>query len=125
MRRLEPELLDHRRSVVARRPRSGGGGRERNAAYRSGRGSTDAGWLAVHLDAPLAAAIYLVHRRPAPARFDPTRFIGKKPDPTHYVPFGGGTRRCLGMAFATFEMKIVVASRSRRRAACPLSRDRA
>jgi cytochrome P450 len=68
----------------------------------------------VHLDAPLAAAIYLVHRRPDlwpdPARFDPTRFIGKKPDPTHCVPFGGGTRRCLGMAFATFEMKIVLAT---------------
>jgi cytochrome P450 len=61
-----------------------------------------------------AAAIYLVHRRPDlwpdPARFDPTRFAGKKPDPTHYFPFGGGTRRCLGMAFATFEMKIVLAT---------------
>jgi cytochrome P450 len=60
------------------------------------------------------AAIYLVHRRPDlwpdPARFDPSRFVGKKIDPTHYFPFGGGTRRCLGMAFASYEMKIVLAT---------------
>jgi cytochrome P450 len=60
------------------------------------------------------ASIYLVHHRPDlwpdPTRFDPSRFVGKKPDPTHYFPFGGGTRRCLGMAFATYEMKVVLAS---------------
>ena len=58
--------------------------------------------------------IYLVHRRadlwPEPARFDPERFVGKKPDLTHYFPFGGGTRRCVGMAFASYEMKIVLAT---------------
>jgi cytochrome P450 len=61
-----------------------------------------------------AASIYLVHHRadlwPDPKRFDPSRFVGKKPDPTHYFPFGGGTRRCLGMAFAAYEMKVVLAS---------------
>ena len=60
------------------------------------------------------AAIYLVHHRddlwPDPSRFDPSRFVGKKVDPTHYFPFGGGARRCLGMAFATYEMKIVLAT---------------
>ena len=60
------------------------------------------------------AAIYLVHRRPdlwpEPTRFDPSRFVGNKIDPTHYFPFGGGTRRCLGMAFASYEMKIVLAT---------------
>ncbi|MCX5748356.1 MAG: cytochrome P450 [Proteobacteria bacterium] len=60
------------------------------------------------------ASIYLVHRRadlwPDPTRFDPGRFVGKKPDPTHFFPFGGGTRRCLGMAFALYEMKIVLAT---------------
>ena len=60
------------------------------------------------------ASIYLVHHRadlwPEPTRFDPARFVGKKPDPTHYFPFGGGTRRCLGMAFASYEMKVVLAS---------------
>lgn len=61
-----------------------------------------------------AASIYLVHRRPDlwsdPTRYDPSRFVGKKIDPTHYFPFGGGTRRCLGMAFASYEMKIVLAT---------------
>jgi cytochrome P450 len=59
------------------------------------------------------ASIYLVHHRadlwPDPTRFDPGRFLGKKADPTHYFPFGGGTRRCLGMAFASYEMKIALA----------------
>jgi len=61
-----------------------------------------------------AAVIYLVHRRPDlwpdPTRFDPSRFVGAKPDPAHYFPFGGGTRRCLGMAFASYEMRIVLAT---------------
>ncbi len=60
------------------------------------------------------ASIYLVHRRadlwPDPQRFDPSRFVGTKPDPTKYFPFGGGVRRCLGMAFASYEMKIVLAT---------------
>jgi cytochrome P450 len=60
------------------------------------------------------ASIYLTHRRPElwpdPDRFDPARFIGRRIDPYHYYPFGGGTRRCLGMAFASFEMKIVLAT---------------
>lgn len=58
------------------------------------------------------APIYLVHRRadlwPDPTRFDPGRFIGKRVDPSTYFPFGGGARRCLGMAFATYEMRIVL-----------------
>jgi len=76
--------------------------------------ATTIGGHALPAGAVAAAAIYLVHRRPDlwpdPARFDPARFLGKKLDPTHYFPFGGGTRRCLGMAFATFEMKIVLAA---------------
>jgi cytochrome P450 len=60
------------------------------------------------------ACIYLVHRRadlwPEPLRFDPSRFVGKKTDPATYFPFGGGIRRCLGMAFATYEMKIVLST---------------
>jgi cytochrome P450 len=59
------------------------------------------------------AAIYLTHRRPdvwpEPERFDPARFVGLRPSPYAFLPFGGGTRRCLGMAFALYEMKIVLA----------------
>lgn len=40
--------------------------------------------------------------------FDPSRFLGSKPDLYQWVPFGGGSRRCLGAAFATMEMNVVV-----------------
>jgi cytochrome P450 len=59
------------------------------------------------------ACIHLTHRRPElypdPTRFDPARFVGQKPSPYEFFPFGGGTRRCIGMAFATYEMRIVLA----------------
>lgn len=41
-------------------------------------------------------------------RFDPERYVGKKPDTYSWLPFGGGMRRCLGAAFAQFEMDIVL-----------------
>ncbi|MEZ4308450.1 MAG: cytochrome P450 [Polyangiaceae bacterium] len=62
--------------------------------------------------AMVTAAIYLTHRRPdlypEPEAFQPERFLGKKMDPYTYFPFGGGPRRCLGAAFATQEIKIVL-----------------
>ena len=60
----------------------------------------------------LTPCIHLAHRRaeswPEPDRFRPERFLGAKVDPYAWFPFGGGIRRCLGMAFAMYEMKIVV-----------------
>ena len=47
---------------------------------------------------------------PEPHVFRPERFLDAKPDPYAWFPFGGGARRCLGMAFALYEMKIVVAT---------------
>lgn len=54
----------------------------------------------------------LLHRRAdvytEPDRFRPERFLGKKPSPFEFIAFGGGARRCLGAAFALFEMKVIV-----------------
>ena len=45
---------------------------------------------------------------PNAAEFDPSRFVGAKPDLYEWIPFGGGTRRCLGAAFATMELNVVL-----------------
>jgi hypothetical protein len=45
---------------------------------------------------------------PHAAAFDPHRFAGARPDLSQWIPFGGGTRRCLGAAFATMEMTVVL-----------------
>lgn len=45
---------------------------------------------------------------PHPERFDPQRFIDDKPSTLSWVPFGGGTRRCVGAAFANMEMDVVL-----------------
>jgi cytochrome P450 len=58
-------------------------------------------------------SIAVIHRRadryPDHERFDPERFLGPDaPDTYTWLPFGGGTRRCIGASFATFEMRVVV-----------------
>ena len=62
----------------------------------------------------LFPSIYLVHQRediyPEPKRFKPERFIERQYSPYEYLPFGGGSRRCLGYAFALYEMKLVLAT---------------
>ncbi|MEE3066930.1 MAG: cytochrome P450 [Actinomycetota bacterium] len=45
---------------------------------------------------------------PDPDRFDPHRYIGTKPSALSWIPFGGGTRRCVGAAFANMEMDVVL-----------------
>jgi cytochrome P450 len=56
--------------------------------------------------------ISTIHQRsqefPDPERFDPQRFIGKRPSTFAWLPFGGGTRRCVGAAFANVEMDVVL-----------------
>jgi cytochrome P450 len=54
--------------------------------------------------APTARAL------PRPDELPARRFLDKKPDPHAWFPFGGGARRCLGMAFAMFELKVVLAT---------------
>ncbi|MGK7876784.1 MAG: cytochrome P450 [Xenococcaceae cyanobacterium] len=62
----------------------------------------------------LFSCIYLTHHRediyPESKKFKPERFLEKQFYPYEYLPFGGGNRRCLGYAFALFEMKLVLAT---------------
>jgi cytochrome P450 len=60
----------------------------------------------------VVGCIYLAHHRedayPSPDEFRPERFLERRYSPFEYLPFGGGVRRCIGMTFAQFEMKLVL-----------------
>lgn len=60
-----------------------------------------------------APNIFMIHRQPSmweePQSFRPQRFLERQPRGFAYLPFGGGARTCIGMAFAYYEMKIVLA----------------
>jgi cytochrome P450 len=66
----------------------------------------------------VAACALLVHRRAdlyeRPDDFRPDRFLGTKPPPGGWLPFGGGVRRCVGAAFALFEARLVLEEVARR-----------
>jgi cytochrome P450 len=53
-----------------------------------------------------------MHRRPDiypdPKQFRPERFLEQRAGTYTWIPFGGGVRRCLGAAFAEYEMRIVL-----------------
>jgi cytochrome P450 len=40
--------------------------------------------------------------------FNPDRFVGNVPKPYAWIPFGGGSHRCVGAALATAEMDVVL-----------------
>jgi retinoid hydroxylase len=63
-----------------------------------------AGWLVQY-------SILYTHRLPElypePDRFWPDRWLDNKPKPFGLVAFGGGSRICIGLAFAKLEMRLI------------------
>lgn len=82
--------------------------------------ATNADTLPSGAKVPAGAKIYLcpytLHRNPQyypdPDRFDPDRFlpdVRKKRHRFAYIPFGGGTRLCIGEAYAKMQCVIILA----------------
>ena len=72
--------------------------------------ATELGGYELPEDTVVMAAIYLAHTRPdvypEPDVFRPERFLTARPDTYAWILFGGGTRRCIGAAFAQLEMRV-------------------
>ena len=66
----------------------------------------------------ISISILLVHHRedlyPDPFAFRPERWLGQSPGTYEWLPFGGGTRRCLGAALAMAEQREVLTAMARR-----------
>ncbi|MEM1414513.1 MAG: cytochrome P450 [Myxococcota bacterium] len=59
-------------------------------------------------------SVILAHENPSswpePRAYRPERFLEGRPPAFAFFPFGGGARRCIGEAFALYEMRAVLAT---------------
>jgi cytochrome P450 len=78
------------------------------------REAADLGGYQLEPGTVILIAIYLLHTNPEtypdPYEFRPERFLDDAPETYSWIPFGGGTRRCLGAAFAQMEMRVALRS---------------
>jgi cytochrome P450 len=62
----------------------------------------------------IMGCIYLLHHRedlyPNPDQFMPERFLERQYSAFEFMPFGAGSRRCVGAALAQYELKLVLAT---------------
>jgi cytochrome P450 len=93
------------------RPPSPGVGRKLNAPMQIAGYDLPAG-------AGVFAQIIWAHHDPAvfpeSEVFRPERFLERTYSPFEFLPFGGGNRRCIGAAFALYEMKLILGTLLRR-----------
>ncbi len=80
------------------------------------------GSFGVPAGTPIGMSILLLHHRedlyPEPHAFRPERWLDdeggvRKPGTYEWIPFGGGTRRCLGAALAMAEQRVVMDAMAR------------
>ena len=85
-----------------------------NGSGRIAKRAFELGGFDVPAGAMVTVAFHAVHRTldvfADADTFRPERFLDAKYSPYESIPFGGGTRRCLGMPFAMFELELVLAS---------------
>ena len=77
------------------------------------REDTELGGFEMPAGTTILVGIYLAHSRadvyPEPFAFRPERMLAEgAPETYSWIPFGGGTRRCIGAAFAQMEMRIAI-----------------
>jgi cytochrome P450 len=93
------------------RPPSPGVGRKLNAPMQIAGYDLPAG-------SGVFAQIIWAHHDPAvfpeSEVFRPERFLERTYSPFEFLPFGGGNRRCIGAAFALYEMKLILGTLLRR-----------
>ena len=74
---------------------------------------TELGPYAIPKGATVTFSQFITHRLaelyPDPTRFIPARWLTTRPSPYEYLPFGFGAHSCIGMQFATTEIKLVIA----------------
>jgi cytochrome P450 len=85
-----------------------------NGSGRIAKRTFQLGGFDVPAGAMVTVAFHAVHRTldvfADAETFRPERFLDAKYSPYESLPFGGGTRRCLGMPFAMLELELVLAS---------------
>ncbi|BBX48697.1 cytochrome P450 [Mycobacterium cookii] len=59
------------------------------------------------------------HAHADPERFDPERFAERRPDPMHWMPFGGGAHFCLGAQLSLMESRVLLRTILERRRFAP------
>jgi cytochrome P450 family 135 len=72
----------------------------------------------------VSAMVAATHRRrdlwERPREFRPERFLGERPAPYAFAPFGGGLRRCVGTGLALLQLQVVLAATVRRFVVLPV-----
>lgn len=86
--------------------------------FRRGQGQQACGQWRIPADAAVMISPYVVHRTAgcydAPDEFRPERWAALRPEPGAYLPYGGGSRWCVGNPLAEMELATIVAGLIRR-----------